>query len=798
MMRMKVENPSNGPRWNEANSGVTLGDIFQIVKAKWYWFALSIGICLGVAYIYLLQAPKVYTRSASVLIKEDRRSSRSMSAYGFSDLNNMLGIQRNVDNEVIVFKTYRLMEKVARRLHLDISYTEKRGLRTVELYRQSPVTLSFPDASETQSFSLTVVPVSKDKVRLSDFVTVNEAGKLVEIEKPQEVVLNDTVATPIGRVVVQPSLYYTDTYYNKEVHVRKSNLKGIATGYQNALVSELVAEYATIIKLSLSDVSASRAEDVLNTLIAVYNEDAIEDKNRITVNTSEFIAERLVIIEQELGSVDTDIETFKREHQLTDITSETGMYLQNTSQYRKEGLSLENQLSVAQYIRDYLADPQKALDLIPANTITDVTVEQQISAYNEMLLKRDNLIRNSSNKNPVVMDLNNSLSAMKQTIIRSVDNLIAGLNISIKNVQAQEEQLQKRIAAVPSQQKYVLTVERQQKIKEELYLYLLNKREENALSQAMTESNTRILDAAHGSNAPVAPRSRSVILVAFVLGACIPGGILWLLFTMDTKVHTRKDVLDATTIPFLGEVPIQSKKEKEKLVVRSGSHDAVSEAFRIIRTNMDFMRVKDQEMKVVVFTSLNAGAGKTYISSNLAVSLVLTQKKVVLVDLDIRKSSFGRHTQHGQKGVTNYLADKDLSVDEVITKDGLTEGLDLVYSGPIPPNPAELLLSNRLDQLIAELRKRYDYIIVDNVPAGIVADASIVNRIADLTICIVRAGAMDRRQLPELERMYTNGMFTNMAVILNYVNLHRGSYGYSYGYGYGYGYGNENKKEKKQ
>ena len=795
---MKVENPSNRPRQNEANSGITLGDIFQIVKSKWYWFVLSIGVCLGIAYIYLLQAPKVYTRSASVLIKEDRRSSRSMSAYGFSDLNNMLGIQRNVDNEVIVFKTYRLMEKVARRLHLDISYTEKRGLRTVELYRQSPVTLSFPDASETQSFSLTVVPVSKDKVRLSDFVTVNEAGKLVEIEKPQEVVLNDTVATPIGRVVVQPSLYYTDTYYNKEVHVRKSNLKGIATGYQNALVSELVAEYATIIKLSLSDVSASRAEDVLNTLIAVYNEDAIEDKNRITVSTSEFIAERLVIIEQELGSVDTDIETFKREHQLTDITSETGMYLQNTSQYRKEGLSLENQLSVAQYIRDYLADPQKALDLIPANTITDVTVEQQISAYNEMLLKRDNLIRNSSNKNPVVMDLNNSLSAMKQTIIRSVDNLIAGLNISIRNVQAQEEQLQKRIAAVPSQQKYVLTVERQQKIKEELYLYLLNKREENALSQAMTESNTRILDAAHGSNAPVSPRSRSVILVAFVLGACIPGGILWLLFTMDTKVHTRKDLLDATTIPFLGEVPIQSKKDKEMLVVREGSRDAVSEAFRIIRTNMNFMHVKGQDMKVVVFTSLNAGAGKTYISSNLAMSLVLTQKKVVLVDLDIRKSGFARHGSHGQKGVTNYLSDKDLSVDEVIVKDNWVKGLDLIYSGPIPPNPAELLLSDRLDQLVAELRKRYDYVIVDNVPAGIVADASIVNRIADLTICIVRAGAMDRRQLPELERMYTNGMFTNMAVILNYVNLHRGSYGYSYGYGYGYGYGNENKKEKKQ
>ena len=561
---MNTETPSNDTRWSEENSELNLWDLLQVLKANWYWFLLSVIVCLGAAYVYLLQAPRVYTRAASVLIKDERRSSRTISTYGFSDLNNMLGIPRNVDNEVIVFKSYRLMEKVARRLRLDISYTEKRGLRTVELYRQSPVTLSFPDAEEAQSFSLTVMPLSKDKVRLFNFVTTNSVGEVVEVEKPQDVALNDTVNTPVGRVVVQPSLYYADTYYNREIRVRKSNLQGVATGYQRALVSDLAAEYATIVNLSLSDVSISRAEDVLNTLIAVYNEDAIEDKNRITVNTSEFIAERLVIIEQELGSVDADIETFKREHQLTDITSETGMYLQNTSQFRKEGLSLENQLSVAQYIRNYLSDPQKALDLIPANTITDMTVEQQISAYNEMLLKRDNLIRNSSDKNPVVMDLNNSLSAMKQTIIRSVDNLIASLRISIKNVQAQEDQLQRRIAAVPSQQKYVLTVERQQKIKEELYLYLLNKREENALAQAMTESNTRILDAAHGSNMPISPKSQMVMLAAFVIGCCIPAGIIWLLFSMDTKVHTRKDVQDATTIPFLGGAKSRCRTRRRK------------------------------------------------------------------------------------------------------------------------------------------------------------------------------------------------------------------------------------------
>ena len=311
--------------------------------------------------------------------------------------------------------------------------------------------------------------------------------------------MNDTVQTPVGRVVVVPSLYYADNYYNIPIQVTKSRLKSVAKRYQSALQSTLADKMSTIINLSLSDVSIARAEDVLNTLIAVYNEDAIEDKNRVTVSTSEFIADRLVIIEQELGSVDANIETFKRENQLTDIKSETGMYLQNTSQYKQEGLSLENQVAVAKYIRDYLSDPQKALELIPANTITDMKVEQQISTYNEMLLKRDNFIANSSDK-PGGNGFEQFTQCNEAIHYPFVDNLIKGLEINIKNIQMQEAQTAKRIAAVPSQQKYVLTVERQQKIKEELYLYLLNKREENALSQAITESNTRILDSAMGSS----------------------------------------------------------------------------------------------------------------------------------------------------------------------------------------------------------------------------------------------------------------------------------------------------------
>ena len=467
-----------------------------------------------------------------------------------------------------------------------------------------------------------------------------------------------------------------------------------------------------------------RAEDVINTLISVYNTDAINDKNQIVMNTSNFINDRLIVIEKELGDVDSDIESYKREHQLTDISSETGMYLQTSSQYRQEGLSLENQLSLAKYIKNYLTDPGKSSDLIPANTgISDVNIESQIGEFNEMLLKRDKLISNSSSKNPVVQDLNNSLIAMKQTIIRSVDNLIVGLNIKIKNIRAQEEQTSRRISAVPTQQKEVLSVERRQKIKEELYLYLLNKREENELTQRMTESNARIIDPAAGSNAPVAPKSMMILLASIVLGCAIPAGVLWLLAVSDTKVRSRKDVEGVLSVPFLGEIPMRDKKDKSEVVVHENGRDSVSEAFRIVRTNMDFMRVKDKKMQVVMFTSFNPGAGKTFVSMNLAMSFALTHKKVVLVDLDIRKGTLSSHVRVSDKGVTNYLSGRIDNVDEIIRQNELCDKLDIIHAGPVPPNPAELLLGDRLETLIAELRKRYDYIILDNVPAGVVADA---------------------------------------------------------------------------
>ncbi len=790
-------------RQRKPENEMTIIDLLRIVYVHWYWFALSVFLCLVLSFYYIKSTPRTYSRTASVLIKDEGRGAKLPTEAAAFEEVNMLNSMSSVDNEVLIFKSKRLMMEVARRLKLDISYRRKGKLRDWELYTHSPVQVSFPEATEQMSLALNITPLSEKEVLLSGFPEQPDSVKTVE---RMTVALNDTVETPVGKLVVTPSLYYSENYYGIPIKVAKRNLEAVALACNAGLQATLASKTATIINLTLNDASPQRAEDIINTLIDVYNEDVVNDKNQIAINTANFINDRLIIIEKELGGVDTEIADYKRENQLTDITSESRMYLQSTSTYQQEGLSLENQQTLSRYIRDYLTDPSKAADLIPANTgLSDTNIEGQIRDYNELLLKRDKLIGNSSDRNPVVQDMNNSLAAMRQTIIRTVDNLIAGLNMKIKNVRAQEARTSSRIAAVPTQQKYVLSVERQQKIKEALYLYLLNKREENALSKSITESNARVIDPAMGSNIPIAPKTKMILLASLVLGIVIPAGVLWAMAIFDTAVRTRKDIEDNLTLPFLGEIPFKEKVKKEAdqtLAVSEKGKDAISEAFRIMRTNMDFMSIDGGKQQVIMTTSLNADAGKTFISSNLAVTLAMTGKKVVLVDLDIRKGTLSKRMHRKSEGVTNYLLGIVEDLRGIIHSSEFHPNLDIIYEGPVPPNPAELLLGNRLDNLVEELKEMYDYVILDNVPSNMVADAAIVNRVADLTIYVVRAGMMDRRQLAEVEKLYTDKKFKNMAVVLNGVKYNRSGYGHYGYYGrysyYGYGYGNDTRKKRRK
>lgn len=771
---------------NKNDQGLNIVDLFMYLASQWKWFLLSILICGGIAWYNYARAPLVYFRSATVIIKDP---SNKASTSGLDRFDNFIN-KVNVANEILQFRSKKLMREVVQRVHADVSYQIKDGLRNNELYNESPVLVSLPDALPEQSFSFTMTLKDAKTVTLSDF-----SG--IEAKPSYEVALNDTVAIIEGmNVVVTATNYLRDSWLNTPIRVQKLPVESMVNYYKNALGIQQEEEEASILTLALKDSSPARAEDVLNTLITVYNEEAIKGKNQVAVNTANFINERLIIIERELGNVESNLESFKQRNQIVDIASSAGMYMTESQKYNADAMELETQLRLANFIKDYLTDPSKETDLIPSNTgISDMNIENQISLYNAAKLKRDHLIDDSSVNNPVVQELNNSLRAMKQSIIRAVDNMIVSLNVKRNDAQNREMRAQDRVTAIPTKERQMLSIERQQKIKEALYLFLLNKREENALSQAMADNNARVIDGAEGSNAPISPNRNRILLLGLLVGIALPGAVCLAILFMDTRVHGRKDIEGVTSVPYLGEIPLDKEAMKDHrrkvMAVKEQGDDIVSEAFRILRTNMAFLSKKDKPAQVITFTSFNIGAGKTFIARNLSMSLAYMKKRVVMVDLDIRKGTLSRHFGHYHVGVTNYLSDNTVKVDDIIQHQ---EGFDLIPTGILAPNPAELLMDNRLDELMNELRTRYDYIIADNVPVGLIADATIANRIADLTIFVVRAGKLDRRQLPDIEKLYQEKKLKNMALVLNGANPERHGYGYSYGYGYGYGYGTKKKK----
>lgn len=765
---------------SRSEQNINLLDLLIYLASKWKWYLLSVLIFGGMAWYKYATTPYVYFGSATVIIKDP---SNKTSTTGLDRFDNFIN-KVNVANEMLQFNSKRLIREVVSRTHADVSYKMKDGLRNVELYTKSPVAVSFADMLPEQYVAFTVTLLNKDSVEITDF-SMAENGERMVVE------LNDTISLNEGKVVVVPTNYMTESWIGVPVKVCKMPLDAVVSSYRNSIAVKQEEEESSILTLALKDNSSERAEDILNMLVNVYNEETIRDKNQVAVNTANFINERLIIIGQELGDVESDLESFKRENQTLDISSSASMYMGESQKYNSSALELETQLRLAQYIKEYLTDPKKEADLIPSNTgISDMNIENQIGMYNAAKLKRDRLISDSSDKNPVVEELNSSLRAMKQSIIRAVDNMIVSINVKRNDAQNREMRVQERLSAMPTKERQMLSIERQQKIKESLYLFLLNKREENALSQAMADNNARVIDSAEATKYPISPNRNKILALGILLGLALPTVSFLVIMFMDTRIHSRKDILGAVSVPFLGEIPLDKnyKSSRKGAANAYGYGDnVVTEAFRILRTNMSFMAKKDRPLQVITFTSFNSGAGKSFVAFNLADSLAYTKKKVILIDLDIRKGSLSHRMHKHGVGMTNYLADETIALNDIIHN--CEKGYDFINAGTAAPNPAELLMDSRLDSMMEELRKRYDYIVVDNVPVGLVADATIANRIADITIFVVRAGRLDKRQLPDIEKLYQEKVLNNMALILNGADLEHRGYGYgSYGYGYGYGY----------
>lgn len=789
------------PVGKPADDFIRIQDLWSMFVPKWYWFAISLFITLTIAVLYLLSTPPIYTRTAAILVKDNSKSSSSTSAMNdFSDLG-IFKSNTNINNELLTLKSPTLMTEVVNRLGLNETFTIRKGLKNVDLYKVSPVTITFCDKIEVP-LSFTIKFSSKEAFAISELeISGEDIGETLSAQ------MGDSIQTSAGIMIVSPTQEFTDAFIGTSIRYVRGSVRAAVDTYSNALVAELGNEDATIINLSINDTSIRKAEDILNTLIEVYNENWIRDKNQIAVSTSQFISDRLGVIESELGHVDENISSYKSEHLLPDVQAASSLYMAQSAENNKELSTLNNQLSTAQYIRRELNTKQ--LDqTLPANSgIVSANIETQISEYNNLVLDRNRLIANSSEKNPLVKNMASSLQSMQRTIIQSVDNLIVSLNTQIRSLRRQEEATTNRLASNPNQAKYLLSVERQQKVKEELYLYLLQKREENELSQAFTAYNTRLITAPRGSMFPTAPRKMNILLVAFAVGLLVPAVGIFMKENMNTKVRGRKD-LENLSIPFIGEIPQYSgtkkkwwefkhrkRQDMKTIVVNEGNRNIINEAFRVLRSNMDFMASKDNNQHVFVLTSFNPGSGKSFLAINIAISFAIKKKKILVIDGDLRHRTVSSYVDSPNKGLSDYLNNQIEDWKEIIVSYKGYTNLHILPIGTIPPNPTELLEDNKLSMLIEALRPEYDYIFIDCPPVDIVADAQIIEKWADRTIFVVRSGLLDRSMLSELENMYTGKRFKNLSMILNGTESTGGRYGYRYGYHYGYAsyYGSKDK-----
>lgn len=792
----------------QEESRMSMKDWLDLCLANWKWFLLSAAVALATGLYYILSVEPVYERSASVMIKEDSKGQTIGGdvASMFSDLG-MSGGQANVHNELLAIQSPEALLETGKRLSLDVDYHAKGTFHNTTLYgKDLPVRVIFYGLPDNASAGFTLKLEDGDKVELSKFA---RSGRKDLPDEPVTGKIGAMISTPAGRVTIVKADGYAGYIAdgNRPILVSRTSLHGMADRIKGNLTASMPEKQATIIDLAYKDVEPQRAVDVLNTLIEVYKESWVKDKNQVIAATSAFITDRLGVIERELGDVDEDISSYKSAHMLPDLEATSALNLTQSKETGNRILALSTRAAIARYIRGYLAKGENSDRLLPANSGIDENgsnsgIEAQIAEYNKVQLQRNNLVANSSERNPLVADYDQSLASLRKAIISSIDNLSVALDTQIRRLEQDESKTNSQIASNPNQAKYLQSVGRQQKVKESLYLFLLQKREENELSQAFTAYNTRIICPPTGSETPIAPVGRNIMLMALAAGLLIPVGVLVAREGMDTKIRGKKDI-EGLSLPFIGEIPYCQPEGQRKgwklwkkthdvdaIVVKEGRRDVENEAFRVLRTNFEFMTGANGKGNVVVLTSFNVGSGKSFLTMNMAASLAIKKKRVLVIDGDLRKGTSSSYLGvHRHKGLSDYLSGRVGDVHGLIIEDATQAKFDMLTVGTIPPNPTELLFSDRFPEMIGDLRKSYDYILIDCPPIEIVADTQIIEKYADRTIFVIRAGLFERAMLPELESLYKERKFKSMSLILNGTSRSGSRYGGAYRYGYGYGGG---------
>ena len=777
----------------------------------WPWFVVSVIICVACAWGYLRLTTPVYNITATVLIKDDKKGGgASMSSeLEKMGLDGFVSSSNNVDNEIEVLRSKSLAREVVNNLGLFVTYMDEDRFPKRDLYRTSPVLVSLTPQEadklpQTMEVGMSLQPVGTMdvQIRVGKKEYRKRFEKLPAVFPTDEGTVaffanNDTLS-PIRPESVIKERHIT-AYINRPFAVAKK--------YADFLSIVPTSKATSVVTVSLKNSNTQRGKDYIDKLLEMYNVNANNDKNEVAQKTAEFIDERIGIISKELGNTEQDLENFKRSAGITDLSSEAQIALTGNAEYEKKRVENQTQINLVMDLQRYLQGTE--YEVLPSNVgLQDAGVAGAIDRYNEMVSERNRLLRTSTESNPAIVNLNASIRAMRGNIQTTLDATLKGLEITKADLVREAGRYSRRISDAPTQERQFVSIARQQEIKSGLYLMLLQKREENAITLAATANNAKIIDEALADDSPVSPKRLMIYLVSLVLGVGIPVGIIYLIGLTKFKIEGCADVEKLTLLPIVGDIPLADEKAGS-IAVFENQNNLMSETFRNVRTNLQFML--ENGKNVILVTSTISGEGKSFISANLAISLSLLGKKVVIVGLDIRKPGLNKVFNISKKehGITQFLTNPAINLMDLVQPSDINKNLYILPGGTVPPNPTELLARDGLEKAVETLKKNFDYVILDTAPVGLVTDTLLIGRVADLSVYVCRADYTRKAEFTLINELAENNKLPNLCIAINGLDLQKKKYGYYYGYGkygkyygygkrYGYGYGYGEKHGSKE
>ena len=786
----------------QSEEQVNIQELLFRYLIHWPWFVVSIIICIACAWGYLRLTTPIYNISATVLIKDEKKGGgASMS----SDLEKMglegfISSSSNVDNEIEVLRSKSLAREVVNNLGLFVTYMDEDEFPSKELYHTSPVLVSLThQEADKLPGRMEINMILQPTGVLGVQITVGEKEYRKQFDKLPAVfptdegtvaffANNDTLSAVCPENITKER--HITAFINRPFSVLKE--------YVNSLSIAPTSKTTSVVVISLENTNTRRGRDYINKLLEMYNINANNDKNEVAQKTAEFIDERIGIISKELGSTEQDLENFKRSAGITDLNSEAQIALTGNAEYEKKRVENQTQINLVMDLQRYMKGNE--YEVLPSNIgLQDAASAGAIDRYNQMLVERKRLLRTSTENNPTIINLDTSIRAMRTNVQATLDATLKGLQITKEDLAREASRYSRRINDAPTQERQFVSIARQQEIKSGLYLMLLQKREENAITLAATANNAKIIDEALADDNPISPKKTIVYLAALVLGVGLPVGVIYLIGLTKFKIEGRADVEKLTSLPVVGDIPLADEKTGS-IAVFENQNNLMSETFRNVRTNLQFML--ENGKNVILVTSTISGEGKSFISANLAISLSLLGKKVVIVGLDIRKPGLNKvfNIPKKEHGITQYLTNTTANLMDFVQPSDINKNLFILPGGTVPPNPTELLARGGLEKAIETLKANFDYVILDTTPVGMVTDTLLIGRVADLSVYVCRADYTHKAEFTLINELAENNKLPNLCIAVNGLDLNSRKYGYYYGYGkygkyygygkrYGYGYG---------